>query len=238
MNFHPRARSLRVARRAKRARRRRVVSRRTVRPRDKVLRHGMERALRSEQAERSRERLLDAAAEEFWLHGLAGSRIQDVLDRAEMTKGGLYHHFTTKQDLADALYVSHGDCWTQAAQRVGAQGVRGLSAVRSYISELVTTMAGDVRARALVRIGSELAVDGHGALEQWRAFFMRCLQQSIADGEVADDVALYDLATTLADCVLGVVALPESLVTTELPEARAERLWALVGPGLTRSHTA
>jgi AcrR family transcriptional regulator len=192
----------------------------------------MERALRSEQAERSRERLLDAAAEEFWLHGLAGSRIQDVLDRAEMTKGGLYHHFTTKQELADALFLSDGDCWAQAAQRVGSQGVRGLAAVQSYISELVVTMAGNVRARALVRIGNELAVDGQGALEQWRAFFMRCLQQSIADGEIADDVALYDLATTLADCVLGVVALPESLATTESSEARATRLWTLVGPGL------
>ena len=74
-----------------------------------MLRHGMERALRSEQAERSRERLLDAAAEEFWLHGLSGSRIQDMLDRAEMTKGGLYHHFTTKQELAEALMLSEDE---------------------------------------------------------------------------------------------------------------------------------
>lgn len=202
-----------------------------------MLRHGTERALRSEQAERSRERLLDAAAEEFWLHGFAGCRIQDVLDRAEMTKGGLYHHFTTKQELADALFLSDGDCWAQAAQRVASKGVRGLAAVRLYISELVVTMAGNVRARALVRIGNELAVDGQGALEQWRAFFMRCLQQSIADGEIADDVALYDLATTLADCVLGVVALPESLATTESSEARATRLWTLVGPGLSGFRT-
>jgi AcrR family transcriptional regulator len=202
-----------------------------------VFRHGNERTLRSEQAERSRERLLDAAAEEFWLHGLSGSRIQDMLDRAEMTKGGLYHHFTTKQELADALFLSDGDCWAQAAHRVGATGVRGLAAVRSYIAELVVTMTTNVRARAMVRIGNELAVDGQGALDQWRAFFMRCLQQSIADGEVADDVALYDLATTLADCVLGVVALPESLATAESSEARAARLWALVGPGLAGFRT-
>jgi AcrR family transcriptional regulator len=198
----------------------------------------MERTLRSEQAERSRERLLDAAAEEFWLHGLAGSRIQDVLDRAEMTKGGLYHHFTTKHELAEAIFASDGDCWSQAAHRVSSQGVRGLAAVRAYIAELVGTLSHDVRARALVRIGSELAVDGQGALDQWRAFFMRCLQQSIADGEVAEDIALYDAATTLAECVLGVAALPESLASAEPPEARAARLWALVGPGLTGSRTS
>lgn len=211
--------------------------RRTTAAPDRMLRRGIERKLRREQAERSRERLLDAAAEEFWLHGLAGSRIQDVLDRAEMTKGGLYHYFTTKQELADALVVSDGDCWAQAADRVGALGVRGLDAVRTYIAELVVTMATNVRARALVRIGSELSGDGQGALELWRAFFMRSLQQAIADREVADDIALYDAATTLAECVLGVVALPESTTTTESPEARAARLWALVGPGLTSTRT-
>jgi AcrR family transcriptional regulator len=197
----------------------------------------MERALRSEQAERSRERLLDAAAEEFWLHGFAGCRIQDVLDRAEMTKGGLYHHFTTKHDLADALVTSDGDCWTQAAQRVSAAGVRGLRGVRSYIAELVDTMTTNVRARALVRIGSEL--EGHelSALDVWRSFFMRCLQQAIADGEVAEDIALYESATTLAECVLGIVALPEAFAKPESPEARAARLWALVGPGLGTPRT-
>jgi len=224
--------------RQKRSRRHRLTTYRPCQaPRARLRRRGVERMLRREQAELSRVRLLDAAAEEFWLHGLNGSRIQDVLDRAEMTKGGLYHHFTTKQELAEALVVSDGECWSQAADRVSDTGLRGLAAVQSYIAELVRTMATQVRARALVRIGSELAVDGQGALEQWRAFFMKCLQQSIADGEISDDVALYDLATTLAECVLGVVALPESLPTNESSEAIAARLWALVGPGLSGFRT-
>lgn len=198
-----------------------------------MLRHGNERKLRSEQAERSRERLLDAAAEEFWLHGLSGSRIQDMLDRAEMTKGGLYHHFTTKHELAVALVSSDGDCWSQAAQRVISAGARGLGAVRSYIAELIATMTSNVRARALVRIDSDLEGEGLSALDVWRSFFMRCLQQAIADGEVAEDIALYDSATTLAECVLGIVALPEAFARPESPQARADRLWRLVGPGLT-----
>jgi AcrR family transcriptional regulator len=216
----------------------RVVARPSSPCRDRVLGRGIERKLRREQAERSRERLLDAAAEEFWRHGLSGSRIQDVLARAEMTKGGLYHHFTTKHELAEALVASDGDCWERAAERVGATSVRGLTATRAYLTELVVTLATNVRSRALVRIGAELATDAHGALEQWRSFFMRCLQQAIADGEVADDIALYDAATTLADCVLGVVALPESLATAESPEGRAARLWALIGPGLAGPGTA
>lgn len=203
-----------------------------------MLVHGMERALRSEQAERSRERLLDAAAEEFWLHGFAGARIQDVLDRAEMTKGGLYHHFTTKHDLAEALVNSDGECWAQAEQRVTEGGVRGLAAVRSYITELLATMTSNVRARALVRIGSELDGEGRSAHDTWRSYFMRCLQQAIADGEVADDIALYESATTLAECVLGVVSRPESFARPESPESRARRLWRLVGPGLAASAQA
>ncbi|MCW5953338.1 MAG: helix-turn-helix transcriptional regulator, partial [Propionibacteriaceae bacterium] len=83
--------------------------------------------IRREQAERSRELLLDAAAEEFWLHGLGGTRIQDILDRAGMTKGGLYHHFTSKQEMADALLAQEAERWPQLIEAVTGSQARGIA---------------------------------------------------------------------------------------------------------------
>lgn len=47
--------------------------------------------------------LLTAAADEFEQKGYAGSTIRAILDKTGLTKGALYHHFDSKDGLAQAL---------------------------------------------------------------------------------------------------------------------------------------
>lgn len=51
----------------------------------------------------TRNALLDAAQELILDRGYAGTRVDDVLELAGTTKGGFFHHFASKQDLAHAL---------------------------------------------------------------------------------------------------------------------------------------
>jgi AcrR family transcriptional regulator len=46
-------------------------------------------------------RILDAASRVFDEKGYHGSTVQDIADAAQLTKGGLYHHLTSKEE---ALY--------------------------------------------------------------------------------------------------------------------------------------
>ncbi|MEE6163354.1 MULTISPECIES: TetR/AcrR family transcriptional regulator [unclassified Mycolicibacterium] len=47
--------------------------------------------------------LLDAASTLFVEHGVAGTSIDDVADRAGVSKGAVYHHFASKDDLVAAV---------------------------------------------------------------------------------------------------------------------------------------
>ena len=53
----------------------------------------------------TRDRLLDAAAGVFLQHGYSSASMEQVRQAAGVSNGSLYHHFPTKAELADALYV-------------------------------------------------------------------------------------------------------------------------------------
>lgn len=54
-------------------------------------------------AAQRREMLLDAASELFVAHGVVGTSIDDVAARAGVSKGAVYHHFSSKDDLVGAV---------------------------------------------------------------------------------------------------------------------------------------
>ena len=60
---------------------------------------------RLELKERSRERILDAAARRVREEGLDGAAIVPVMREAGLTHGAFYSHFTTKEDLAVAAFA-------------------------------------------------------------------------------------------------------------------------------------
>jgi TetR/AcrR family transcriptional regulator, transcriptional repressor for nem operon len=51
----------------------------------------------------TRSRILDAAEELMLDRGFAGTSLDEVIASAETTKGGFFHHFSTKQELGRAL---------------------------------------------------------------------------------------------------------------------------------------
>jgi AcrR family transcriptional regulator len=54
-------------------------------------------------AEATRRRLLDAAATEFAEHGIAGARVDRIASAAQSNKAQIYHYFTSKDGLFDAV---------------------------------------------------------------------------------------------------------------------------------------
>lgn len=59
--------------------------------------------------EKTKQRILDAAHELVMGHGLSGTSIDRVLEKAEITKGAFFYHFKTKADLAHALVQRYAE---------------------------------------------------------------------------------------------------------------------------------
>ena len=55
-----------------------------------------------EDAEATRNKLLDAAAEVFFAKGVAGASLSEVAQAAGLTRGAIYWHLKDKVDLFDA----------------------------------------------------------------------------------------------------------------------------------------
>jgi AcrR family transcriptional regulator len=62
------------------------------------------RSRKSEQAEGTRSALIQAARELFAQRGYAGVGTEEIVQRARVTRGALYHHFRGKEDLFRAVY--------------------------------------------------------------------------------------------------------------------------------------
>jgi AcrR family transcriptional regulator len=54
-------------------------------------------------ADDTRQRILDVAVDLFIEHGYAGTSVRDISERLGMTKGSLYYHFASKEDVLNAL---------------------------------------------------------------------------------------------------------------------------------------
>ncbi|MFJ3962857.1 TetR family transcriptional regulator [Streptomyces sp. NPDC090036] len=107
--------------------------------------------VRQDRARRTRERILDAAAQELAANGYARTTVQDVAGRIGMTKGALYGHFASKEVLAQAL-TEHAQAAIDelCADRAGA--ARPMEALAGFTSALGRCLHEDVRVRAVFRL--------------------------------------------------------------------------------------
>jgi len=60
-----------------------------------------------EEAEKTYHMLLEAAAEQFTMHGVAATTLNDIAQAAGVTRGALYWHFKGKEDIIRALWENY-----------------------------------------------------------------------------------------------------------------------------------
>lgn len=88
-----------------------------------------------EDAEATRERLLDAAEQVFYVRGVSGASLADVANRAGLTRGAVYWHFKDKLDLFDAM-MQRVTLPIEQVLKGGRQGFAGLSPVGRIVRRL------------------------------------------------------------------------------------------------------
>jgi len=87
-------------------------------------------ATRSSKGDQTRQRIIHKAAEVFNRRGFAGASISDLMEATGLEKGGIYRHFESKQELAEAAF-------DYAWQEVGALRERGLDEQSSSLEKLL-----------------------------------------------------------------------------------------------------
>lgn len=106
-----------------------------------------------EDAEQTRQAILDAAEEIFCTQGIAASTLEKISCRAGVTRGAFYWHFKDKADLLQALHERSflaQEVLVRAAAREGHDDPLGL--LESAAIEMLSTFEQDLRQQRMVTI--------------------------------------------------------------------------------------
>lgn len=90
-------------------------------------------------AQRNRERILEAARAAFTLHGPEAA-LDDIARRAEVGAGTLYRHFPTREVLIESVFRSQVEKLTAAGQRCSST-LQPLDALRAWMLVFIDYVA-------------------------------------------------------------------------------------------------
>ncbi|CAL9549384.1 A-factor receptor protein [Actinosynnema sp. ALI-1.44] len=149
----------------------------------------------------TRDGLLAAAAEAFDRDGYVRATIDDVCDRAGVTKGALYGHFSSKKALALAVLDRQAREWARVRERL--QRVH-----RSPLQVLIDLGYAVNRDRAVVQrllFQAPLCDDvAERQVARWTATVLDLLRHAENRGELRPDVDLVECADGVVAALVGV----------------------------------
>lgn len=186
--------------------------------------------VRQERALRTREAILDAAAEVFDAHGYAGAGLAAIIERAGIAKGALYFHFDSKEQLARILIDEQFQL--APSEDSYCEGMQGLI---DLTYQVATSIAEQHRVRAAIRLVIEHTSFTSPLADpylQWMRIVSRFLAAASGRGQLRHGVDPDRAAWLIVSCFTGVQLVSEVLTGRCDLAGRIGDLWANLGPGL------
>jgi len=171
----------------------------------------------------TREKLLDIAFDEVYIHGYAATSVDTILKRSGIPKGSMYHHFKGKKALVLAMITERlfpkmeafFDFEPKAEKRV-TEALRDTFVAMSRNRALVTYGCPLYRLMVeLSPVDEEFDVLLSGKVTQMREQLATLLQRGIASGEFDARLDTEAFAAYLLESTWGVLSLSPSLSSSK-----------------------
>ncbi|MCF3960173.1 ScbR family autoregulator-binding transcription factor [Streptomyces fuscigenes] len=182
-----------------------------------------------ERAAKTRAAIVRAAAEEFDLHGYAGTSTTKIVKRAGSTMGALYFHFASKDDLAKAVMSE------QAEDLPGLERSEGLQ----HLIDLTFALGRELQRNVLLRAGVRLAIEQGSfgvqddtAYQLWINVFKEELLAAQALGQLSEGVDPAGFARVLVGAYSGTQLLSQISTGRKDIQERIAELWSYFLPAI------
>jgi TetR/AcrR family transcriptional regulator, transcriptional repressor for nem operon len=186
-------------------------------------------------ADTTRHRLIAAAARQFAQHPYSAVSLDDILAEAELTKGAMYFHFSSKQALALAIIDDLTEMSHAAVNELLALKMSGLETLIDLIFLLAVQDAQQDVARAGARLLDTLDNPTPLPPALWHStmdFVTTLIQKAVNEGDVIDQHDPEDIAKMLVALWVGI----RRTSNLDQPEHYLENLqkaWLLALPSFT-----
>jgi AcrR family transcriptional regulator len=183
--------------------------------------------------ERTRARIIDAAARLIYERGVAGTTLDDVRAAADVSGSQLYHYFSDKEDLVQAVINRQADLIVGNQEQADLATAEGLRAWRDMV--IAAARSGDARGGCpLGSLGSQLAETDPEAralvaagFGRWSAAIAVGLRALNAAGQLPAGIDPDDLAVTLLAALQGGLLLAQVQRDTRPLETAVDTILAL-----------
>jgi TetR/AcrR family transcriptional regulator, transcriptional repressor for nem operon len=157
-------------------------------------------------ADTTRHRLIAAASRQFARRPYSMVSLDDILAEAELTKGAMYFHFSSKQALAVAIVDDLTEMSRAAVTELLAHKMSGLETLIDLVYLRAVQNTQHEVARAGVRLLETL--DNTTALppalwQSWTEFVTTLIQKAVTEGDVVDHHDPEDIAKMLVALWVG-----------------------------------
>ena len=190
---------------------------------------------RQTRSEVTRRKIIDAAVELFNDVGYSNAGLGDIIERAGMTKGALYHHFNSKEALAVAIINEGSDILLKTFQGISRSSAPALESMIHGV--FVTVNLGNTD--KLVRMGSvllrifakfsEASTVNYGV---WLAAIGEQARRAQAEGDLRDDIDAQAAGEFIVSTVLGTELISNAVSGGEDLMERVTRTWEFLLPAI------
>ncbi|SEL11674.1 ScbR family autoregulator-binding transcription factor [Rhodococcus maanshanensis] len=187
--------------------------------------------VRQERAEATRKAVLGAAANVFARFGYANANLSEIIAESGVTKGSLYFHFASKEELARGV-IDEGNSRVIAAC-APLMDIRD-PALETMIglSYLVTDVAAtDPIVAAMLRLHHEIGDHrgtGDNLVEFWQRENSNLVKRAIAEGDITAEAEADAIATFIFDALFGGRVAASATGSAEQLPARMESTWSFI----------
>ncbi|MFJ5711548.1 MULTISPECIES: ScbR family autoregulator-binding transcription factor [unclassified Streptomyces] len=192
--------------------------------------------VRQERAIRTRQTILEAAADVFDELGYEAATISEVLKRAGVTKGALYFHFPSKEELAQGVLLEQVRALPVTPER--GLVMQQLLDESLLLAHLLLRDSGNPIVRGAVRLTVDQGLpkdglDRRAPMREWENHVLEVLRKAQEQGEITPRVDLVRLGKLLIGGFTGVQVLSNIMTDrSDLPERVAD-LYRYLMPSIT-----
>lgn len=190
---------------------------------------------RQVRAEVTRDSVLRGAAEVFTRLGYANAGLGEIIQESGVTKGALYFHFASKEDLARGVIDTGVARLGVAAQAVINDRTPALETMIELSVVPVDRAAGDIVVQAMLRLIVEVGDyrGTHGnVFEMWLEPLQDLARRARDEGDLVADLDPDEVAMLVLEMFAGARTVAAGLDRSKQSLDHLESLWRLLLPAL------
>lgn len=191
--------------------------------------------MKQERAQVTRDRLVEGAALAFYRLGYGMATTTAIVEEAGTTRGAMYFHFQSKEEIARAVIDKEHSLAMEAGLRIQALEKPAFETMVLLCIDLAKRLMTDPVVKAGIRLTTEITNFDPPLVapyEEWLKTFAEIAQAAVREGDFRKDIDPVVFARFLIPAYTGIQLVSDTFTGREDLLPRIREMWTFVLPAV------